>query len=76
MEALDIKRARLRHELQDAYDIWMRISEVCAGCGSVAAPRDVSGCGEAAQPEWFEYLAAKRRLVLAYAERGGAGDDR
>jgi hypothetical protein len=27
METLRIRRVRLRHELQDAYDIWMTASE-------------------------------------------------
>ena len=71
METVDNRRARLRHELQQAYDSWVRTSEWCAASGSIAAPCDVSGCFEPAQAEWFEYLAAKQRLVSAYAERQG-----
>jgi hypothetical protein len=69
METLDDRRTRLRHELQEAYDTWLRISESCGTRGSIAAALDVSGCPESAQSEWFEYLAAKQRLILAYAER-------
>ena len=69
METLDDRRTRLRHELQEAYDTWLRISESSATRESIAAARDVSGCPETAQAEWFEYLAAKQRLILAFAER-------
>ncbi|MBN9087571.1 MAG: hypothetical protein J0J01_11735 [Reyranella sp.] len=69
MEAFDDRRTRLRHELQEAYDTWLRISESCATRESIADALDVSGCPESAQLEWFEYLAAKQRLILAYAER-------
>jgi hypothetical protein len=66
MEALHEKRARLRRELERAYQAWMRTSE-----SPVAAPSalvDVSGCPDAAKAEWFEYLAAEERLIAAYAE--------
>ena len=69
METLDDRRTRLRHELQEAYDAWLRISESCAGHRPIADALDVSGCPEPAQLEWFEYLAAKQRLIFAYAER-------
>ena len=69
METLDNRRTRLHHELQDAYDCWLRTSEACAMRGSLATSLDVSGCPEPAQLDWFEYLAARQRLILAYAER-------
>jgi len=72
METLDDRRTRLSHELQEAYDTWLQISESRAAQGSIAVPLDVSGCPESAQSEWFGYLAAKQRLILAYAERRAA----
>lgn len=69
METLDNRRTRLHHELQEAYDSWLRTTEACATRGSIAASLDVSGCPDAAQFDWFEYLAAKQRLIVAYAER-------
>ena len=74
METPDNMRARLHHELQEAYDSWLRISESCAARRSLAAPLDVSGCRQSAQQQWFDYLAAKRRLILAYAGRADVGD--
>ena len=66
MEVLNRKRARLRHELQQAYDTWIFVSERQAtGASSV----DVSGSSDATREQWFDYLAAKERLVLAYAEQ-------
>lgn len=76
MEKVESQYARLGHALKDAYDNWTRKSEACGSGGSMAAPRDVSGCSEAAQLEWFAYLAAKQRLVWAYAARPeDAGND-
>ena len=72
METLHSKRARLRHELQQAYGAWMLTSEYWASPTATHAPVDVSGCPDAAKAKWFEYLAAKDRLVLAYAERPAA----
>jgi hypothetical protein len=66
MEALTRKRVRLQRELQEAYGDWLRSSELSASYS--AAPVDVSGCSDAAKANWFEYLAAKERLILAYAE--------
>jgi hypothetical protein len=66
MEALHEKCARLRRELERAYEAWMRTSESRA-----AAPRspiDVSGCPDGAKAEWLGYLAAEDRLIEAYAE--------
>jgi hypothetical protein len=73
METLDDKRARLRRELQGAYDMWLRTSEHCARDRSIEAPLDVSGCRERGRQEWFDYLAAKERLVLAYSEQENGG---
>ena len=67
MEALRKKRARLRHELQEAYGDWLSTSEFYAS--HAAVPVDVSGCTDATRLKWFEYLAAKERLVLAFAEQ-------
>jgi hypothetical protein len=69
METLDDRRTRLHHELQEAYDNWLRTSEASAARGSIAVSLDVSGCPDAAQLDWFEYLAARQRLIIAYAER-------
>jgi hypothetical protein len=69
MEALDKKRARLRSELQQAYSAWMVTSEGRASPGAAQIPIDISGCPDPAKARWFDYLAAKQRLVLAYAER-------
>jgi hypothetical protein len=69
METLDTKCARLSHDLQDAYDNWVRTSEPGGGPRAVMVSRDISGCSGGDRPEWFAYLAAKQRLVLAYAER-------
>ena len=74
METTASMRMRLHHELQEAYDTWLRTSESCAADRSVAAPLDVSGCRRSAQSEWFDYLAAKQRLVLAYSEREDGRD--
>ncbi len=68
MEALNMKRARLRAELQEAYDAWMHAREWLAGESPSPEPVDISGSPDAAKAQWFEYLAAKRRLVVAYAE--------
>jgi hypothetical protein len=69
MEALKMKRTRLRHELQQAYDSWIFVSErqvrqvTCASCV------DVSGSSDATREQWLDYQTAKERLVLAYAEQ-------
>jgi hypothetical protein len=68
MEALNNKRARLRRELQEAYSAWMATSEFCA-TSETHVPVDISGCPDTTKVKWFEYLAAKERLVLAYAEQ-------
>ena len=70
MEALSRRRERLRDELQDAYDAWLRTSE--DGAISARLPVDVSGCRDESKVAWFDYLAAKDRLVIAYAEQAPA----
>jgi len=67
-ETLDNKRLRLRRELQEAYAAWLRTSEFFAGRRAVDGGVDVTGCCDSAKADWFEYLAAKDRLALAYAE--------
>jgi hypothetical protein len=69
MEASNEKRARLRHELQQAYDAWWLTSETGAGAIAHRARVDISGSADVAKVKWFEYLAAKQRLVQAYADR-------
>jgi len=69
MEALKLKRARLRQELQQAYAAWTQMSGAWASPTATHTPVDVSGCPDSAKTKWFEYLAAKKRLVLAYAEQ-------
>jgi hypothetical protein len=66
MEALSRKRERLRHELQEAYEAWLTTSEDTTGARCAI---DVSGCPSESRAEWFGYLAAKERLILAYAEQ-------
>ena len=69
MEALNNKRARLQRELQEAYSAWVVTSEFCASSRETHTPVDISGCSDTTKVKWFEYLAAKERLVLAYAEQ-------
>jgi hypothetical protein len=69
MEVLDTKRARLRRELQDAYDAWLTITEFRASSAPAGPCVELSGSPKETQAEWFAYLAAKRRLVVAYAEQ-------
>lgn len=66
MEALNSKRARLRDELQQAYDTWISVSERQA---TPVDGVDISGSSDATRERWLEYLAAEERLVLAYAEQ-------
>ena len=66
---LDDRRTRLREELQRAFSAWLMAS---GGGETLAEARDrvdTSGCRDDAKAEWFDYLGAKRRLTLAYAER-------
>lgn len=72
MEPLSDKRARLRHELQQAFSAWMLASECDGRSAAPGAPVDVSGCSDAAKSTWFAYLTAKQRLTSAYAEQRAA----
>jgi hypothetical protein len=73
MEPSSNKCMRLQHELQQAYDAWVAASEWQARHpapdGHPDGRIDVSGSPDAAKAQWFEYLAAKERLVLAFAEQ-------
>lgn len=69
METLDDKRARLRSELQRAYRAWMLASEHWITPVAASLPAEASGRPDTAKLQWFAYLAAKDRLVMAYAER-------
>lgn len=68
MEELSNKRTRLRHELQRAYDAWLVAAE-CQASHHVPNHVDISGSPDGAKARWFEYLAAKERLILDYAEQ-------
>ncbi len=68
MEQLNHRRARLRDELQQAYEAWIDESELASRQGAPGAPIDISGSSNGATFLWTAYLAAKRRLVRAYAE--------
>ena len=59
--------ARLRGELQHAYSAWLSASE--RGDDTARFPIDTSGCAQHNKVRWFDYLAAKERLVAAYAEQ-------
>jgi hypothetical protein len=72
METLDRKRARLRGELQQAYRDWMLASELGDGAAGAPSAIGTSGCAQESKARWFEYLAAKERLVAAYAEQAPA----
>lgn len=67
MTALNARRARLRHELHHAHDVWMTASEWLSP-RSTQAPIDTTGASETTQGQWHAYLAAKERLVRAWAE--------
>jgi hypothetical protein len=69
MEPLNSKRARLRDELQQAYDAWMEERERTATERTLVGPVDVTGEPIRRTGYWLAYLAAKQRLVLAYAEQ-------
>jgi hypothetical protein len=72
MESLNERRARLRDELQQAYDAWLDVSESQAREVESSTLVDTSGSPDAAKVQWFAYLAAKRRLILAYADQSQA----
>lgn len=74
MESLPDKRTRLRGELQRAYGAWLTASGNHLG----PAPDRQPPAGERAAPpqgheaEWLAYLAARTRMVAAYAEQATA----
>ncbi|SKA38257.1 hypothetical protein SAMN02745126_06031 [Enhydrobacter aerosaccus] len=64
------KHSRLRSELQEAYRGWLNSSPEARELAVGHEPRiDIAGYPDANTAEWFAYLAAKSRLVKAYAER-------
>lgn len=72
MDNLHRKRARLRFELQVAYGAWLAVAEARARSTLRHIVVELSGSPKEIQTEWLEYLAAKKRLVLAYAEQSAA----
>lgn len=64
MNALSDKRNHLRRAMQKAYAEWMIVSEL---------PGTQAGAGDAVKTKWSAYVAAKTRLVAAYAEQPAAG---
>ena len=72
MDILQRKRARLRLELLAAYGAWLEVAEARARSTLRHIVVELSGSPKEAQTEWLEYLAAKKRLVLAYAEQSAA----
>ena len=68
MKRLNDQRVRLRRELRQAYDLWMAASAWRASRPEPDRGLDVTGSPEAAKAQWLDYLAAKERLVRAYAE--------
>jgi hypothetical protein len=68
MDNLDLKRARLRLELQAAYAAWLHIAQDWENSALPHTVTEPYGSPKETQPEWLACLAAKERLVLAYAE--------
>lgn len=67
MEALDRKRLRLRQELQAAYSAWLTASDIHPSPERLG--RQIDDCyAPPAKLKWAAYLAARERMVLAYAE--------
>ena len=71
METLDGKRLRLRHELQVAYSAWLTASDIYPS-PERAEPRLDDCYAPSARLKWTAYLAARERMVLAYAEQKAA----
>lgn len=68
MKALDEKRLRLRNELQAAYSAWLTVSDIYPSPERSDEP--VEACYTApARVKWAAYIAAKDRMVQAYAEQ-------
>lgn len=72
MDKLQSKRARLRLELLAVYGAWLEVAEARARSTLRHIAVELSGNPKETQTEWLEYLAAKKRLVLAYAEQSAA----
>ena len=67
MEALDLKKSRLRHELQAAYSAWLIASDFPASLETNEP--DTDPCYAApTRAKWAAYLAARDRMVRAHAE--------
>ena len=67
METLDRKRLRLRQELQFAYSAWLTASDIYPSPERSTELPDAC-FGAPAKLKWQAYIAAKDRMVLAYAE--------
>ena len=67
METRDHKRLRLRRELQVAYSAWLTASDFPPSPERAEGRLDPCYAGPA-RTRWAAYLAAKDRMVLAYAE--------
>lgn len=72
MDNLQSKRARLRFELLAAYGAWLEVADTRARSTLRHILVELSGSPKETQTEWLEYLAAKTRLVLVYAEQSAA----
>lgn len=88
MESADRRRARLRHELQQAYSAWLLASrrDDLRDCVHDAgqsdgqsdgqpdgSPQEESGAGPTVKDLWAGYLAARERLVEATAVQARSG---
>lgn len=83
METADRVRARLRHELQQAYAAWLLASQRddfrdCDRDAGQAAdtPRAKTGIGPTVKDLWASYQAARARLIEATTRQaqGGTAD--
>jgi hypothetical protein len=55
-----------------AHGAWLELAEARARATLPHIVVELSGSPKETQTEWLEYLAAKKRLVLAYAEQSAA----
>ncbi len=72
MDNLQSKQSRLWLELQAAYGACLEVAEARLRWTLRHIVVELSSSPKATQTEWLEYLAAKKRLVLAYAEQSAA----
>ena len=73
LETLDNKRARLRHELRQAHSAWLLESDSFAQPAPANASDGATDSHSSdSRTRWANYLAAKQRLVAAYAEEAPA----